>query len=224
MNSQWLYLSYPIHPLMPAYGGNEAFFDEPEKAIEKGDSCNTRNWRMSNHIGTHIDCPRHFSPKGSTIDDYPAGFWVFKKTVLFEINNVKPAQLINSIDIDIKKVNTDVELLLFKTGFGNFRNEPQYWARNPGLHPDLASFLRRVFPNLRVLGFDFISLSSYANRDVGRQAHKSFLDHKRPLLPLEDVNLSHIDSKTKILQVIVAPLYVNDADGAPCTVLTEVVK
>jgi len=40
MNSQWIYLSYLLHPHAPAYGGSQAFFDEPDKQMEKGDSCN----------------------------------------------------------------------------------------------------------------------------------------------------------------------------------------
>jgi kynurenine formamidase len=62
--SQWKYLSHPLHPGAPAYGGGNAFLDEPDKQMSQGDSCNTRKWHLSNHMGTHIDFPRHFAANG----------------------------------------------------------------------------------------------------------------------------------------------------------------
>ena len=90
--------------------------------------------------------------------------------------------------------------------------------------PNFAVALRSCFPELRVLGFDSISLSSFAHRKIGREAHKTFLDHHRPILLLEDMDLCMVDNIITLKQVIVAPLRVDGADGAPCTVFANIVE
>ncbi len=222
MNSKWKYLSYLIHPKAPVYGGSQAFFDEPDKQMEKGDPCNTRLWRMSNHTGTHIDFPRHFSIKGNVLDDYPADFWFFDRINIIFISLVEPGKILTTKDLNLTAVPTDVELLLIKTGLCDRREYPVYWQSNPGLHPELATSLRQNFPRLKVIGFDFISLSSFVHRELGRKAHKAFLDTSKPILLLEDMDLKEINENVKILQAVIAPLRVKDSDAAPCTILAEV--
>ena len=192
--------------------------------MDKGDSCNTRLWRMSNHIGTHIDCPRHFSREGDTLDAYPASFWLFSRTAVIDMIQVESGQILTVKDLDLSRVPSDVELLLIKTGFCDLRDTAVYWQSNPGFHPELAPTLRRYFPKLRVIGFDSISLTSFTHRSIGREAHKSFLDHSRPILIMEDMDLAEIDNNSLVWQVMIAPIRVKDADAAPCTVLAEVMK
>lgn len=222
IKSEWMYLSHFIHPHAPAYGGNQAFFDEPDKQLENRDSCNTRRWRMSNHVGTHIDAPRHFSRNGAPIDHYAADFWLFSQVAIIVLDRIEPGRILNANDLDFSRVLADVELLLIKTGFGEWRQKMEYWQNNPGLHPEIAPKLRQNYPELRVIGFDLISLSSFANRSLGRDAHRSFLDDPKPILLLEDMDLSEIDRGSQIKQVVISPIRVKDADAAPCTVLAEV--
>lgn len=224
MNRKWIYLSYLIHPEAPAYGGNQAFFDEADKQMGKGDSCNTRLWRMSNHMGTHIDFPRHFSIEGKTLDDYPASFWFFDRITIIFTDPVEHGKILTTKDLNLSTVSADVELLLIKTGFCDLRENPVYWQSNPGLHPDVAQSLRRNFRHLRVIGFDLISLSSFVNRAIGRQAHKAFLDHSKPILLLEDMDLTGINENSMVKQVVIAPIRVKNTDAAPCTVLAEAMK
>ncbi len=224
MSSEWILLSHLLHPDAPAYGGHQAFFDEPDKEMVKGDSCNTRQWKMSNHAGTHIDAPRHFSIDGKTIDRYPPNFWIFSRPFVLMVNGVEPGQILNDEDMDLASIPSDTNFLIIKTGFGVFRDSPIYWQKNPGLHPDLAEEFRHLFPDLRVVGFDFISVSSFADRELGRRAHKAFLDHTRPLLLLEDMDLSVNYDEKRVNQVVVSPLHVKGADAAPCTVLAEVTR
>jgi kynurenine formamidase len=75
--NKWVYLSYPLNCETPAYGGGDSLKIQHEKSIEKGDSCNTQHWSLSNHMGTHIDFPRHFVQAGKTSEDYGPEFWIF---------------------------------------------------------------------------------------------------------------------------------------------------
>lgn len=109
-----------------------------------------------------------------------------------------------------------------KTGFSLWRDEDVYWLENPGFSPDLAENFRQAFPRLRLLGFDSISLSSYSYRALGRSAHQAFLDSEKPILLLEDMDLSSVYGDTVFNRVIVSPLLVKGADASPCTVFADV--
>ena len=219
---EWLFLSHLIDDNTPAYGGGSAFQSLKDKDINKGDSCNTAQWNLSNHMGTHIDAPRHFSSEGNTLDYYPAEFWVFNNIAILDISPVPPGYIISLEDLPIGNTSRNAQLLLIKTGFSDLRHKPVYWQNNPGFHPNLADYFREYFSKLRVFGFDVISLSSFTHRALGREAHKAFLDHPRPILILEDMDLSQVSKETRFKHLIIAPLRVKKSDASPCTVLSEV--
>lgn len=223
--TRWLCLSYPLDGDTPAYGGGEGLRCEAARCMDRGDSCNASVWTFSNHLGTHLDFPRHFSPDGRTLDDYPMEFFMFERVGFIALERVEEGEILTWERLQgarIFRMPRDADLLLIKTGFGAKRGTPAYRQANPGFSPGLARDLRGRFPALRVLGFDSISLSSFAHRDLGREAHRAFLDHERPVLPLEDMDLSPLSAAWDVVRVLVVPLRVRGADGAPCTVPAQV--
>jgi kynurenine formamidase len=221
-SAKWIFLSYPLAQDTPAYGGGEEFVNHVVKSIESGDSCNTSRWDFANHLGTHIDFPRHFSVAGSTVDNYQAEDFVFTKLGFIDLGDVPLGTIISPADIPLAELPRDIEMLILKTWFCSKRSEPIYSKQNPGFSPDLAEVLRNKFLNLRLLAFDSISVSSFAHRELGRKAHSAFLCHERPILLLEDMDLSKLSTCSNIIQVIVAPLRVEGADGSPCTVMANI--
>lgn len=219
---KWIFLSYPLNPATPAYGNGTPLKITPVNQIINGDSCNTASWSLPNHLGTHMDFPYHFFLNGKTLSSYPADYFVYERVGCMDLSPVHPGKIIGPEDMDISKVDQDIELLLIKTGFCELRNQKVYWEQNPGFHPELAEYLRLKLSKLRAVGFDSISLSSFSNRTLGRQAHKSFLGGDHPLLPIEDMNLKDIDSSIIINSVIATPLPVENADGSPCSVLANI--
>jgi len=176
------------------------------------------NLSFPNHSGTHIDFPYHFNSMGKTLNDYNAAFWVFDNIELVDLSGkLQDCQIIGS-DMFFEINNEDIELLLIKTGYGSYRGTNRYTLTPPGLSFELANYLRINFPKLRCVGMDLISISSYSNRDEGRKAHHAFLnpDEGEPILLIEDMKL---DMDGPFNKVIVAPLLIDNADGAPCTVL-----
>lgn len=221
MKTNWIYLSFPLNSTTPTYGGGQGFFEKKDKQMHRGDSCNTSQWSFSSHTGTHIDFPRHFAATGPAMDAYPPEFFMFETVFLADISVCKPGQIITPESLNLSKAPQQTDLLLIKTGFGAYRTDAVYWQENPGFHPDMAVYLRQHLPSVRVMGFDSISLSSFANRGLGRLAHTSFLDHDQPILLLEDMNLEGLTDAGRLRRVIVAPVWVTGADGAPCTVFGE---
>jgi kynurenine formamidase len=222
--NKWIYLSYPLNSTTPAYGGGATFNVREEKCIKKGDSCNTQYWRLSNHLGTHIDFPKHFDREGKTACDYPAAFWIFDFPFVVDISPIPRDSIIQMENITLTGVPDKIDLLIVKTGFSLLRGENIYCKNNPGFAPELAAFLRERFPRLRVMGFDSISVSSFAHRETGRKSHKAFLDDPQPILLLEDMDLSGVDGNSKLKQIIVSPLNVEEADASPCTIFAKIVE
>ena len=217
-----VYLSYPLSEMTPAYGGGESFVAEPIRSIERGDTANTARWTLSNHLGTHIDFPRHFVRDGNCLDDYPASFFFFKKTAIVNISGLTPGGVIDADVFEDAAFDPDIDIIIVLTGFGLHRSSQDYWEKGPVFTPDIAVVIRRRFPKVRVFGFDTISLSSLTDREMGRRTHLSFLDHEFPILPLEDMDLSPLTPSSRIRSLAVCPLRVAGADAAPVTVIAEV--
>lgn len=217
--SKVIYLSYILDENTPSYGNRNKFVIEKKSDIEKGDIANDSNINTTVHIGTHIDMPYHFYEKGQTIEDFGADFWIFNKILFIDL---QPEQLVIKNElIELLEEIEDIgyELLIIKTSICNTRKEESFWSNNYGFHPDIYDYLVEKFPKIRVMGFDSISVSSFQNRTLGREAHKRFLNPLKSILLLEDMNLSNISEKTEFEEIIVIPLRISKCDGLPCTVM-----
>jgi len=212
-----VYLSYSLSNSTPLYGNGTGIKFAPDKEMSKGNSCNTMNLSFPNHCGTHIDFPYHFNPQGKTINDFSADFWQFNHVDMVDFSGkVGDCQIINP-ELFHCCENKETDLLIIKTGYGLYRSTDRYTLTPPGLSADLAPFFRKNFPKLRCIGIDLISISSYSNREEGRRAHNAFLnsDEGDPILLIEDMKL---DMKGPFERVVVAPLFIDNIDGAPCTI------
>jgi arylformamidase len=214
---QFIYLSYFLDSETPLYGGKKGISIVSENQISLGDSANTKNLSFQNHSGTHVDFPNHFFEDGNVSDNYDATFWVFNNPFVLNIE-VYPGMIINPLKDQIEKIPPDTDFLILKTGFGEFRGEEIYWSNNPGLHPEFADSLRIQCKFLRAIGMDFISITSFKNRKLGRIAHKAFLG-KSPILLVEDMNLINLSSNP--VNIFCFPLLVKGVDGCPVTVIAE---
>jgi len=220
----YVLLSYILNNNTPTYGNRDKFKCSETAQIIRGESANSSSWYFSsNHIGTHIDIPKHFFDNAKTITEYSPEKWFFNKIQVVDIP-CDQAKIINIEDINCEIYN-DIDLLLFRTGYGKYRNTEKYWKDNPGLSPELCFWLRNEFNNLRAVGLDFLSLTSWESRDIGKEAHRVLLDPNGDGLPvwiIEDMNLQLI--KNKIREVLVAPLFVKNGNGSPVTVFAKSIK
>jgi len=211
------FLSHYIDENTPLYGGVKDISISAKSNISAGDSANSVYLKFANHTGTHIDFPRHFSENGKTINSYNADFWIFQSVFMIKYQ----AKIDEIIDVDILKnfkIPSSTEFLIIKTGFQKHRRCKKYWNNNPGLSPNLAYEIKKKCPKIKAVGFDFISLTSFQNRPLGRKAHKAFLV-ENDILIIEDMKLDAV-SET-ILKVIALPLMINSIDGAPITLIAE---
>ena len=220
-------LSHWINEDTPVYGNKGGFKRRKLSSIQNGDTANSEYWEFNNHIGTHIDFPKHFYDNGKTSSDYPVSYFWTEKVGIVELERqAKPGQIIGLDDFRniCSHLNPNTEAILLKTGFEQFRKEEIYWSQNPGYHPDIYSYLRSLFPDLIFFGFDTISLTSILNRDLGRSAHKQFLCNENPLLVIEDMHLENIDSMITPLELIITHGCIEQADGGPVNCILKFKK
>ncbi len=213
------YLSYPLQRSIPVYGNPKVNIPiEKIKSIEEGDCANVFSFTIENHWGTHVDCPNHFFLNGSKITDYPADFWNFSNPQIIEVDLDK-GELLKTNQLQ-SKVKSNTDLLLLKSGWSKIRNNKKYAIENPGIHPEVGFFIRNIYTSIRAIGIDWISVSSYMNREIGREAHKAFLNPNasgRPILIIEDMDLS-ADLST-LNNVWALPLRVEEIDSTHITVI-----
>jgi kynurenine formamidase len=220
-----IFLSYTLSNSTPAYGNKGLLEINEISSIMNGDSCNKSELHIESHIGTHIDAPYHFDQQGMSLEKYQADFWVCNNPFLIHYP-AKPEEIIQiNFEKELASMPDDTDILLIKTNFSRYRNisPTKYIFNGPGITPDLGYYLREN-SNIKMIGFDFISLSSYANRQLGRQAHKAFLarldidnDSLDPILIIEDMNLSLL--QTTPLKIIISPIRFDFSDGSPATVI-----
>lgn len=218
--SKYVLLSHVLKQDTPSYGNRDKVIIRVNSCIRGGETANSSCLVLSNnHIGTHIDVPRHFSDNGKRTTDYPIGDYVFEKCQVIDV----PCDNARLITIsDLKGLHEDDDLLLIRTGYEAKRGKDEYWNNNPGLDPKLADELREKCPNIRCVGFDFISVTSWQHRAEGRLAHKNFLapdNGDREIWAIEDMSL--MNAPDKIEKVVIAPLLVEDGNGTAVTVIAE---
>jgi kynurenine formamidase len=216
---KWQLLSHSLNPSTPAYAGGEGFQILSRREISQGSRGQT--WKFTNHLGTHVDFPAHFVARGATLSDMLADDFIFDRVCLFSVP-LRRGRLLDPADIEWERIPKSTEMLLLRTGFEKQRTKSAYIFEGPGIHPDLCAAMRERIPRLRALGFDFISLTSFRERELGREAHRVFLKPDRqgraPWI-IEDMRLSGLRARPR--QVVVAPLLVEGADGSPVTVFAR---
>ena len=214
------FLSYILTTDTPGYGSQGQMAVTKERSFERGDSSESFSITLSNHLGTHVDCPAHFFEKGLKVAELKADSWCFQFPQVINVS-LEPGEML-SVDMLKNKIRKNTDLLLLKSNWSKIRGEKKYSVANPGIDSSVGHFLRSKCPKVRAIGFDWISLSSYLNRPGGREAHLAFLDPDgkgHPIMIVEDMDLRKATNQLK--QVFVFPLRVEGIDSAPCTILGE---
>lgn len=172
---------------------------------------------MGNHVGTHVDAPRHFDDSGRGIAEYGAAQLVFHDASILDIPKGE-GELLGREDLEAYEDSiARSPLIMIRTGFQEMRmrDAAAYAERGPCFSADAARYLVG-FKHLRALGLDTISLGSPMHREEGRAAHRALLGG-RDFLIIEDMDLSGKPREYEL--VIVAPLMIEGIDSAPCTVI-----
>lgn len=226
MKEKLVLLSYFIDEFTPVYGTIPLLEIQNYSSINSGDSSNSVIIKLHNHTGTHIDVPKHFIDEGKCLTDYRIEDFIYSMPAIINLT-LGPGELINKSHLErYSKKLLRADIVLFVTGFGKYRGKDIYKTQNPGIHPDGIRYIRTEFKNIKAIGVDTISISSYMHRNEGRTAHKEAFRKDRkygePLLLIEDLDLRR--KLNNLDKILVFPFFIKGIDASPCTVLGRIRK
>lgn len=221
----FVFLSFPLGEKTPTFADNPPVKFTQMSSIARGDIANFFNVETINHNGTHIDAPLHFNNNGKAISELALEEFIFERPVVVDWPK-GDGELITAADMEaISPQVEDADLLLLRTGFGQWRDQDpvRYGKRNPGFDGSAGQYMLDHFPSLRAIGMDLPSAASAVHMKEGFDFHQVVLGTRggdRYILILEDCHLHQDLSGLK--RVIVAPLILEGLDAAPCTILGEI--
>ncbi|MDA1330074.1 MAG: cyclase family protein [Chloroflexi bacterium] len=141
---------------------------------------NAQYIQTSNHMGTHMDAPRHFVTNGKTIEQLPLD-WLYGEGVIVDISDkldelavFTPEMLDEAADIkngDILFINTGWHKYTFLEPEGD---EEKYILRHPGPHHSICEWL--LDKKIHLWGVDMISTDHPMNLPIGRFLGKGGLE------------------------------------------------
>lgn len=222
-------LSYLLSESMPKWPTNPEESYIVEQATDLGASCNASSVRHHMHNGTHVDAPRHFNPRGATIDQIPIEDFHYTSPLVLDIPK-KKGELISTEELSrFESEISNADILLFSTGYAKLReNDPDAFVDDfPTLTPDAAKYLRENFPKLKALALDTLSLDSCVTAEAaGYPVHHALLDTgsehpQRTLLLFEDVNVQKLLNKT-IFSIFALPIRFLGLEAAPVSMIAFV--
>ncbi|MFK7603567.1 cyclase family protein [Deinococcus sp. SM5_A1] len=219
-------LSYDLGPHTPVWPGNPALKVTPyTRTGVDGESCTQDVLELLNHLGSHMDGPRHFNPSGLCLHEVSLDQMVFYRPALIDLPKA-PGEQVMAADLEpFAALLGTSDALLIRTGSDVLRRrDPQtYAAGGPSVSAQAARYLIDQHPHLKALGLDLISLASPLYGSDGVLAHQYLLgtDARSPyILIIEDLNFSGLEAR-ELLTVYALPLFVSGMDSAPCTVVAH---
>ncbi len=109
------------------------------------------------HVGTHLDGALHFSPSADPLDKVPvaafAGNAVVVTVPALDSSALFGIDVMDGIDL------SDIDFVLFNTGWSCHWGTPQYYKNWPSIAPELASLLAGA--KLKGVGLDTPSLDTF---------------------------------------------------------------
>ncbi len=220
MSKDWIDVTYPMRDGMVHWPGDPACHvslfvklgdpvpGQPGKKIP----CNVTQLSLSAHTGTHMDAPRHFVAKGSTMESMPLDAVIGPCRVI-EITH-KEAITVDELRPHRLKRG---ERVLFKT-----RNSTRSWRLaktstfdEKFIHIPAATAQYLVDCGVMTVGVDYLSVGGWMKDGV--ECHQIMLGAKRPIWIIEGLVLTKI--KPGKYDLICLPLKIEGADGAPARAL-----
>lgn len=213
-------LSHELYDEMPTYPGARRVATEVIHTHER-DGYQITALELTTHHGTHVDAPIHFvTGRRTTLSDIPASDLVGEAVVLRVPCGPDEAIDAALLDRALAEHGEDLPerpIILLNTGFHDKHGHDAelYGRHHPYVTGDGAAWL--VDHDARVVGLDSSGFERHGAPIPGESvAHNTLLGAGVVLIE-ELVRLDEVDWPRPL--VVIAPLPVRNADGAPARVL-----
>jgi arylformamidase len=219
-------LSYPLTSHAPVWPGNPpAAQTKAASSIATGDVANTTVLTLFSHSGTHFDAPKHFNDRGPSGYQLAVDHFVFFNPLVLELPKSDDEMIYREELETSADLLAEADLVLLRSGWSQWRSiEPERYAtKNPMLHPEAARYLLETFPYVRAVGIDAASIGAPGKTEPTIATHQILTGKGREdgrfILIFEDLR---IDSDLGLASRIYAwPLFIEESDGSPCTIVAE---
>jgi kynurenine formamidase len=190
----------PVFPGLP----DPAF--EPVAKVEDDGYAMTA-YRMLNHIGTHVDAPAHQIAGGDTLDEIGLERLV-TEAVTIDVSHREPHGPIPLAELEpeLADVRAGDIVLLYSNNGRNYGSEA-YWTG--WSYPDAEASRALVEVGISAIGFDGPSADPVDTTTF--DLHRIWLGAGRLILE----NVANLERLPRRAQVVVAPMKVAAANGAP---------
>jgi kynurenine formamidase len=191
---------------MPVFPGLPDPSFEPIAKVEDDGYAMTR-YAMLNHIGTHVDAPAHQIAGGDTLDEIGLERLV-TDAVRIDVSHRDPhgAIPLEEIREQLDGVRAGDIVLFFSNNARNYGTEA-YWTGWSYPDPDASRAL--IERGVSAVGFDGPSADPVDSTTM--DLHRIWLSAGRMILE----NVNNLDQLPARAQLVVAPMKVARANGAP---------
>ena len=194
---------------MPVFPGLPQPSFEPIAKVEEDGYAMTR-YSLLNHVGTHVDAPAHQIAGGDTLDEIGLERLV-TDVLTIDVSNRRPHGAIPLAELEqhLDKVRKDDIVLLYSDNARNYGGEA-YWTG--WSYPDAEAAQALIDRGVSAIGFDGPSADPVDSTTF--DLHRVWLGAGRMILE----NVANLDQLPERTQIVVAPMKVAAANGAPARI------
>ena len=198
-------LTHPFANGMPVYPG---LADPSFRSIAsvEDDGFAMTELHLLNHVGTHIDAPAHQVAGGATLDELPLSRFV-TDAVTIDVSAREPGPLpLAELEPHLEKIREGDIVFLYSDNARNYGADA-YWTG--WSYPDADAAHALIERGISAIGFDGPSCDPVDSTTF--DLHRIWLTAGRMILE----NVTNLGELPERVQIVVAPLKVEDANGAP---------
>jgi arylformamidase len=205
-------LSHHLANGMPLYPGipDPSFTDI---ARVETDGYAMSRYQLINHIGTHVDAPAHQIAGGDTLDEIPLERLITDAVVVDVSGNGGGPLSVADVEPHLAKIREGDLLLLHSDNARNWGSDA-YWTG--WRYPDADASRALVETGLSGIGYDGPSADPVDTTTF--DLHKIWLGAGRLIIE----NMTNLGELPERVQVVVAPMKVRGANGAPARIFAFV--
>lgn len=198
-------LSHAYHDGMPIFPGLPQPSFTPIAKVEE-DGYAMTDYHLLNHIGTHVDAPAHQILGGDTLDEIGLERLV-TDAVTIDVSDREAGPLtVGEIEPHLEKLQKGDIVFLFSNNGRNWGTDA-YWTG--WSYPDGDASHALIEKEISGIGFDGPSADPVDSTTF--ELHRVWLGAGRLIIE----NVTNLDQLPERAQVVVAPLKVREANGAP---------
>ena len=200
---------------MPVFPGLPEPAFEPIANVED-DGYAMTSYRMLNHIGTHVDAPAHQIAGGDTLDEIGLERLV-TDALTIDVSQRDPHGAVPLAELEphLDRVRAGDIVLFYSDNARNYGTDA-YWTG--WSYPDADAARALIDRGISAIGFDGPSADPVDSTTY--DLHRIWLGAGRMILE----NVNNLDLLPERAQIVVAPMKVAGANGAPARIFALLPK